>query len=155
MQGSSKPITEFPTQRGGDTDHTENTKKPDDTDPRLQAGLQHITGKQALNACSERFKAHIPMQRRPMNWDDIVEAAYRLRPTLRISQQSWADACITLGREGAAICLLIADQATLREKNPVLKPAGYFASMIVRGKKGELNLHNSIFGLLKRDPIFL
>ena len=151
MQESSKTDPDSPKRGAGGTDLPKSTETSENTDPCLQAGLQHITNKQALNACSERFKAHIPMKRRSLNWDDIVEAAYRLRPTLRISQESWAEACMTLGKNGAAICLLITDQATLRDKNPVLKPAGYFASMITRGKKGDLNLQKSIFGLLKRD----
>lgn len=89
------------------------------------------------------------MKRRALNWDDLVEAAYRLRPTLRISQQSWAEGCMVLGRNGAALCLLITDQASQRDKNPVLKTGGYFAAMIARAKKGELNLQKSIFSLMK------
>jgi replication initiation protein RepC len=114
-------------------------------------GLQHINPKQALNAASERFKMHIPMHPRPINWNDIVEAAYRLKPDLHISQKSWGEACITIGREGAAMCLLLTDQAVQRENDPVRKPGAYFRAMINRASTGELNLHSSIFGILKRE----
>ena len=117
----------------------------------LSTGLQHVTLKQALNASSERFREHIPMEPRPMNWHDLVEAAYRLRPVLHISQQSWGEACLVLGRNGAAVCLLLTDRAMFREKDPVLKPAAYFASLIRRAGKKELNLQRSIFGILKRE----
>lgn len=117
----------------------------------LATGLQHITIKQALNAASERFKAHIPLEPRPMNWNDLVEAAYRLKPELHINQKSWAEGCHTLGRIGAAICLLLTDQAMQRETDPVRKPGAYFRAMVNRTQTGELHLSHSIFGILKRD----
>lgn len=117
----------------------------------LATGLQHITLKQALNAASERFKNHIPMEPRPLNWNDLVEAAYRLKPELHISQKSWGEACLTLGRIGAAICLLLTDQAMQREDDPVRKPGAYFRAMVNRTHTGELHLNHSIFGILKRE----
>jgi hypothetical protein len=117
----------------------------------LATGLQHITVKQALNAASERFKNHIPIETRPLNWNDMVEAAARLKPELYISQKSWGEACLTLGRAGAAVCLLLTDQAMLREDDPVRKPGAYFRAMINRARSGELHLSNSVFGILKRE----
>jgi len=117
----------------------------------LATGLQHITLKQALNAASDRFKDFMPMHNRPMNWNDFVEAAYSLKGELFISQKSWANACATLGRNGAAICLLLTDQAQLRSHKPVQKTGAYFNAMINRAKDGELHLHNSVFGILQRE----
>lgn len=117
----------------------------------LSTGLQHITLKQALNASSERFRSHMPMANRPMNWHDFVEAAFKLKGELSISQNSWANACATLSRNGAAICLLLTDQAQQREHKPVYKTGAYFNAMINRAKEGELHLHNSIFGILKKE----
>ncbi|MEW4566156.1 plasmid replication protein RepC [Bremerella sp. JC770] len=114
------------------------------------AGLHHISLKQVLLAASNRFRERLPLEPRSMNWSDVVEAAYRLRPELNISQQNWAEACELLGRNGAAICLLLTDQATMREDTPVLKPAGYFRAMVKRAESGELRLHNSIFGFVVR-----
>lgn len=125
--------------------------KPEEENPILQTGLQHITLKQALNAASERFRNHIPMNNRAMEWGDFVEAAYNLKGELNISQQSWANACVVLGRGGAAICLLLTDQAAQREQKRVEKPAAYFNAMIKRAKTGDLKLHSSIFGILKRE----
>ena len=85
-----------------------------------------------------------------MSWPDVVEAAYRLRPTLHISKQSWTAACELLGRNGAAICVLLTDQAMQRPNDPVRKPAAYFCGMVDRGKKGELRLHSSVFGHIER-----
>ena len=117
----------------------------------LNTGLQHITLKQALNACSDRFRAQIPLKDNALSWDDMIETAYKLKSELHVSQKSWAQACELLGRTGAAICLLLTDQATIREENRVLKPGAYFNAMINRARAGDLHLHNSIFGLLERD----
>jgi len=117
----------------------------------LATGLQHITLKQALNAASQRFRDHMPMHNRPMCWNDFVEAAYKLKSELSISQNSWANACAVLGRNGAAICLLLTDQAQQREHKPVYKTGAYFNAMINRAKEGELHLHNSVFGILKKE----
>jgi replication initiation protein RepC len=114
-------------------------------------GLQHLTAKQVLNAASERFLAQVPMHPRPINWSDLVEAAYRLKPDLRISQTNWGEACHTLGRHGAAVCLLLTDQAMLRPDDPVRQPGAYVRAMVSRARTGELNLQGSVFGLLKRE----
>ena len=91
------------------------------------------------------------MEERPMNWNDFVEAAYRMKGELMISQSSWAKACGLLGRSGAAICLLLTDQAQQRDIKPVEKTGAYFNAMINRAKEGELHLHKSIFGILQKE----
>ena len=123
------------------------------TEPKSAAsatGLQHVSIKQVLLAASERFRSHLPLEPRPMNWNDVVEAAYSLRSQLHISQRSWAEACQLLSREGAALCVLLADQAIDRPENPVRQPAAYFRGMVNKARAGELRLHNSIFGLIKQ-----
>lgn len=116
-------------------------------DPVVSSGMAHVTLGMAIAAASERFTEHLP---RNPQWPDIVEAAYRLRPELGISQSSWGEACEVLGRNGAALCLLVTDCATERASNPVEKPAAYFRGMAARARGGELRLHNSVFGLLER-----
>jgi replication initiation protein RepC len=123
---------------------------PEPTHPASAAGLQHVTLKMALEAASERFLGHLPLGTQPINWTDAIEAAYRLRNDLRVSQGYWAEACEVLGRMGAAVCLLIVDRAALREDDPVRKPAAYFRSMVNRARAGELRLHASVYGLLER-----
>ncbi|MBL4763563.1 MAG: hypothetical protein JKY93_12805 [Gammaproteobacteria bacterium] len=117
----------------------------------LQMGLQHLSLKNVLHAASERFIERMPMEQRPMSWNDFIEAAYSLKNDLCISQSSWAEGCAVLSRGGAAICILLIDQGMNREIDPVLRPSGYFNAMIGRAKKGELHLHNSIFGLLGKQ----
>jgi len=123
----------------------------EDQDIISETGLQHVTLKQLLNIASERFMEHFPIENRPMNHNDFIEAAYRLKNTIGISQNSWGHACMTLGRIGATVCVILTDQANLREENRVIKPGAYFNAMINRAKTGDLKLHQSIMGHLKRD----
>jgi replication initiation protein RepC len=149
-QESSSRDSEIKKERTGQGDRSqEQGSEPENL--LTACGLQHITLKQALNASSDRFKDHIPLEQRAMNWHDVVTAAYSLKGELHISQNAWSHACVTLGRTGAAICLLLTDQATQRADDPVRKPAGYFNAMINRAKSGELHLNKSIFGILKRE----
>lgn len=124
---------------------------PEKENPVYQTGLQHITLKQLLNVSSERFKEQLPIEARPMNHGDFVEAAFKLKDRLGISQSSWGQGCVTLGRVGAAVCVILTDQANLREDNRVMKPAAYFNAMITRAKSGDLKLHQSVMGHLKRE----
>jgi hypothetical protein len=141
--------SQSPAQQTDGAGEAEKTETPQEN-LITQTGLQHITLKQTLNAASDRFRAHIPLAQRAMSWMDIIEAAYRIRSELHISQQFWAQACSVLGRSGAAICVLLTDQATQRAKDPVTKPAAYFKAMIGRAHSGDLHLHKSIFGILKQ-----
>jgi replication initiation protein RepC len=115
-------------------------------------GIEHVALSRVLQAASDRFRAELPQASRPLNWGDVIEAAYRLRARLGVSQASWGEACGVLGRNGAAVCLLITDRAALRDVDPVLKPAAYFRGMMARARGGELRLHASVFGLLERRP---
>ena len=112
--------------------------------------LARITVKQVLNATSSRFKERIPMHPRGLNHNDLVEAAYAILPELGIHKSAWAEACLVLGRFGAAVCVAIIDQKAQMPENRVRNPGGYLREMTARARKGELNLHRSIFGLLKR-----
>ena len=117
----------------------------------LSTGLQHVTLKQLLNISSDRLKSQLPLEPRPMNANDFIEASYGLIKMLGISQNSWGHACLTLGRIGAAVCVILTDQANLREENRVRKPGAYFNAMVNRAKTGDLKLHKSVMGHLKRD----
>lgn len=116
-------------------------------DPISSSGLAHVTLGMAITAASDRFREFLPAD---PHWRDIVEAAYQLRSALGVSQTSWGEACEVLGRNGAALCLLVTDRATERTENAVEKPAAYFRGMVTRARGGELRLHNSVFGLLDR-----
>ncbi len=126
--------------RNGDTE----------VDPLKSSGLYHITFDHLKSAVTERFIEHLPLREEDWNFTSFIEAAYLLCPKLGINRSAWAEACSILGRSGAAICLLITDHAIDREDDPVRKPGGYFRAMVAKARVGELRLHASIFGILKR-----
>lgn len=119
--------------------------------PIAASGLQHISLGLTLQIVSERFAVYLPSSSQRVTWPDVIEAAYRLRPTLGISQDNWAEACQLLGRSGAAICVAIVDRSALRIDNRVVHPGSYFRAMIAKARGGELRLHRSVFGLLERE----
>lgn len=151
-QSFQKSVAESP-QQNSDVSESGNDAS-EDHDVVSSTGLQHVSLKQLLNIASDRFKEHLPIEPRPMNHRDFIEAANSLKESLGISQKSWGYACLTLGRIGAAVCVILTDQATLRDENRVTKPGAYFNAMINRAKVGELKLHQSIMGHLKRDEGF-
>ncbi len=124
-----------------------------ESEPKSSAGLQHISLRQVLHCATERFRDQLPSEARSVNWNDVVEAAYVLLPHLHISQRSWAEACQILGREGAAISVLLTDCATQRSANRVSQPGAYFVGMIKKARVGRFRPQNSIFGMLNQNVI--
>ena len=130
---------------------SQETKDEVQAKENMSTNISKVTWKQMLNACSERFKNQIPIHDRPLSWEDLLEAAYQLLPELGINKSAWWQSCQILGRHGAAICIMIIDQKAQDPHDPVRNPGGYLREMTTRAQKGELNLHGSVFGLLKRE----
>lgn len=78
-------------------------------------------------------------------WPEIVEAAAWLRVDLGVSKPLWGEACVAMGREAAAIALAIV--AAKPAAHFTSSPGGYFHGMVVKAKRGELNLVRTIWGL--------
>lgn len=78
-------------------------------------------------------------------WPEIVDAADWLRHDLGVSKSLWGDACVSMGREQAAIALAIV--STKPAEHFRSTPGGYFNAMVARAKSGTLNLSRSIWGL--------
>lgn len=117
----------------------------------LAAEKSRISWKQVLAACSERFKDRFPMTGRPLGWPDIVEAAHDLLPVLGISRSAWLEACMVMNRDGAALSVMIIDRKMQDAPDSIKNPGGYLRAMTKKAKEGKLNLHGSVFGLLKRE----
>lgn len=78
-------------------------------------------------------------------WPDIVDAADWLRHDLGISKPLWAEACLAMGREQAAIAVAIVSMKP--EGHFTATPGGYFNGMVTRARAGTLNLARTIWGL--------
>lgn len=78
-------------------------------------------------------------------WSDILAAADLLRGELGVSRSLWGEACLTMGREYAAVALAIVstkDQAHFHKS-----AGGYFAGMLRKAARGELHLERTIWKL--------
>jgi replication initiation protein RepC len=128
-----------------------NAEKGVEAPARVTTGFDKITTKQVLNAASERFRSRIPITGNALSWSDIVDAANDLLHDLGINKTAWYDACAVMNRYSAAISVMIIDQKMHDPKTKIGNPGGYLRAMTGRAKKGELNLQQGVFGLLKKD----
>src|SRR5262249_42651260 len=78
------------------------------------------------------------------NWSDIVDAADWLRGELGVSKSLWDQACITMGRNRAAMALAL---ITTKEPGEIKNPGGYFRRMLEKDTTGDLHLDSSFWGL--------
>ena len=83
-------------------------------------------------------------------WPEIVDAADWLRHDLGVSKSLWGEACLSMGREHAAIALAIVSAKPAEHFTST--PGGYFNGMVARAKAGTLNLSRTIWGLRSRSP---
>ncbi len=78
-------------------------------------------------------------------WPEIIDAADWLRHDLDVSKPLWGDACLTMGRDLAALALAIV--STKDREYFRTTPAGYFHGMLQKAKAGELHLDRSVWAL--------
>ncbi len=114
-----------------------------------ETGANRVTFRLAVQAASDRFRARLPFPCRPPTADDLVDAARSLSPELGIGRAAWSEACQIVGPYPAALCVLLADRATI--ERDVTSPGGYFRAMIRRAKSNRLAIERSVFGLAGRE----
>jgi replication initiation protein RepC len=78
-------------------------------------------------------------------WPEIVDAAEWLRGELGVSKSLWGEACLTMGREAAAIAIAIVSAKPAEHFRST--PGGYFHGMVVKAKTGQLNLTRTIWAM--------
>lgn len=76
-------------------------------------------------------------------WSDIVDAADWLRHDLGVSKSLWGEACVTLGRDLAAVALAIV--STKEVEHFRTSPGGYFHGMVAKARAGELHLDRTVW----------
>lgn len=79
------------------------------------------------------------------SWADLHHAASRLRHDLGIRTGTWVDALDKLGPDGATVAIMITAERQARSE--IRQTAGaYFAGMVVKAKRDELDLGRSLWG---------
>lgn len=84
------------------------------------------------------------LRRASPSWPEIVDAADWLRHDLGISKSLWGEACVTMGREQAAIAVAIVSSKPAKHFRT--SPGGYFNGMVAKARDGGLHLDRTIWG---------
>lgn len=110
---------------------------------RTNSGTLTKLGPDELTRLAPRLR---PYLRNPTpTWPDIVDAADWRRHDLGVSKSLWGEACLTMGREKAAIALAIVSAKPTEHFRTT--PGGYFHGMVAKAKAGELHLGRTIWAL--------
>jgi replication initiation protein RepC len=88
-----------------------------------------------------RLKSYL--RRGSPSWPEIVDAADWLRHDLGISKPLWGDACVTMGREQAAIAVAVVSAKPIEHFRTT--PGGYFRGMVAKARDGSLHLDRTIW----------
>jgi len=101
-----------------------------------------ITPRAALELASEQYRAIASAHGDP-GWPSIIEASRQTASWLGIGQRTWGNACSVLGRERAALCVLVIDRnARLRtgHRYHARHPGKCFSGMVRSAKRAGFNL---------------
>ena len=78
-------------------------------------------------------------------WPDLHRAADRVRHDLGVRTGTWVEAIDRLGIDGAAMAVMITAEREARSEIR-LTAGAYFAGMVARAQRGELDLPKSLWG---------
>jgi replication initiation protein RepC len=110
---------------------------------RPEKGSVHGVRPDELVRLAPRLRSYL---RRPNpTWPEIIDAADWLRHDLDVSKSLWGDACVTMGRDLAAVALAIV--STKDPEHFRTTPGGYFHGMVRKAKAGELHLERTVWAL--------
>ena len=84
---------------------------------------------------------------------DIDCAVQAMLPELGISSSAWSDACQTMGRGVAAMCVIITDANRDHPQIRVRNPGGYLRGLTQAYRTDTLNIMGSLIGLSERRAI--
>ncbi|HEY2531082.1 MAG TPA: plasmid replication protein RepC [Xanthobacteraceae bacterium] len=114
-----------------------------ETPKRPEKEMVHGIRPDELVRLAPRLK---PYLRRPNpTWPEIIDAADWLRHDLDVSKPLWGDACLTMGRELAAVALAIV--STKDPDHFRTTPGGYFHGMVQKAKAEELHLERTVWAM--------
>ena len=105
--------------------------------------MVHGIAPNELARLAPRLKPYL--RRTEPSWPEIVDAANYLRHDLDISKLLWGEACVTMGRELAAVALAIV--STKDPEHFTSSPGGYFHGMVAKARAGDLHLDRTVWAL--------
>lgn len=112
-----------------------------------------LGGAKIFELCSEDMQMYLSERmgdRLEPSVHDLDCAVQSMLPELGISSSAWADACQSMGRDLAAISVIIADANRDHPQLRVRNPGGYLRGMTRAYREGHLNVMGSLIGLSER-----
>jgi hypothetical protein len=85
------------------------------------------------------------------DWNSFTNVAYEKAAAAGISPSAWSMAQAAIGRQGAAILVLIALTDAADRGGRIANPGGWVRRMAERAEGGMAHIHRSVFGLLNRE----
>lgn len=117
------------------------------------AGLDRITLNMAIKSAGQRIGFYIEANKGNFGWRELVNSAIAILPEIRLDHSIWRHACAVLGRNGAAIAVLLIERGIERtfdsRHSPITNPPAYLSAMLNRARSGKLDLHRSMMALMK------
>jgi replication initiation protein RepC len=110
---------------------------------RPEKGMVHGIAPNELARLAPRLKPYLA--RSEPTWPEIIDAADYLRHDLDVSKPLWGEACVTMGRELAAVALAIV--STKDPEHFRTSPGGYFHGMVAKARAGDLHLERTVWAL--------
>jgi hypothetical protein len=83
------------------------------------------------------------------DWSTLVTAARDTSRLMGIDEPAWGEACRVLGRQRAALCVLILEHRVTAPQGAVRHPRAYLDAMVRRGARQELRLGPSLRAIAK------
>lgn len=105
-----------------------------------------VTPALARAAAGPMLRALLPAG--PVGWADLADAAGRLLPFVGIGPAQWQGLAAEMGRERAALCLLLLERGLGREEGgrapPVARPGGWLEALRRRAADGRFDLMGAV-----------
>ena len=116
-------------------------------DDRGDCGVHHLHPDRVTEAGSERFRT---LAGTDPGWEAVFDAAALRRCELGINDTAWRAVLVALGWIGAAVLVVVIDGRCGERARFVRSPSGFAMACAERGRRGELHLHKSVWGIEHR-----
>ena len=128
-------------------------ERPEEVAPDLSVSPSKSAFKTSPRELVEMFPTTaMYVERDQPGWIDLHRAAARLRHDLGIRTGTWVDALDQLGPDAASVAIMITAERGARDEIR-LTPGAYFAGMVTRAHRGELDLSKSLWGFRTRPAL--
>lgn len=121
---------------------SESTRMSAGEDPIEQTITKYQINPAMVAKLSPLIRSTIPVDE-PVDWKTIGDAGFKAYRLVGISEHAWNQAVSGLGREAAAVMVVI----VMCKRKELRSPGGYFRGMIDKGLRGELNLGPTLYAL--------